>query len=122
MGHFFVKFFFQFFGGDARVFHRVVQQAGANGFFVHFKIQQDLRHRTAVVEIRLSGFAFLVFVGVLGKAVGFLQHGRVGVGVVFFKLRYQFAQLHKLFFNHIAQYFFGRAGRHAFFAQRGAQF
>ncbi len=64
-------------GGDAGVFHDVVEETGLNADHVHAHIGQDLRHRERVAHVRLTGGAHLPRVILRGEPVRFLDGRQV---------------------------------------------
>jgi hypothetical protein len=74
--------FVQVFAAVLGIFDHVVQQAGGNGYFVHFHVGQDPGHGQRVDDVGLIGRPFLVQMGIGGNGIGFFQQGDIGFGII----------------------------------------
>ena len=68
------------FGGDARIFHDVVQQPGLQADHIHPHVGQNMGHLDGMSHVRLTGGSQLSVVLFVGEAVGFDEGGQVFVG------------------------------------------
>ena len=60
-----------------------MEHAGHDRLFIHLQVGQDDPHPQRMDDIGLSGLSHLVFVRLPPQAVGLLDHGNIGGGVIF---------------------------------------
>jgi hypothetical protein len=86
-----------FCGGDARVFHDVVQQRGAQRGYVQAHVRQDVGHLQGMRQKRLAGLPQLRLVLLAGEFIGAAQQVGVVAGAVRAHLGHQLveARIHR---------------------------
>ncbi len=89
-GHFVAEALADFVGGDAGVFHQVVQQAGFDGDQVHAHAGQDVGDHEGMDHVGLAGLAQLAFVQLGGGAEGLFDGGQIVARAVFADLVVEF--------------------------------
>ena len=92
VGNLFAKLLADFNRGHRRVFDRVVEQAGGDGYGIHFHVGEDVAHFERVHEVGFAGGAGLPSVVLLREFVGFLDQVEVVVGTVLAQLPHQLAE------------------------------
>ena len=83
------EFLFDLRIGHPGILHGIVQKTRNDGFLVQLQVRQDNGHTERVDDIGLSGFSFLILVGLLCGKVGLFDHGDICRRVIFSDAFYQ---------------------------------
>ena len=75
--HLLAKFLADIDYSHRRVFHRIMQQAGDDGYRVHFHFRQNQRNFEGMYQVGFAGSAALAGMMLLGKFVGFAHQFQI---------------------------------------------
>ena len=77
MRHLLAKFFANIYYRHRRVFHRIVEETGSNGHWVHFHLRQNQRNFEGMGQVGFAGGTALAGMMLLGELVGFANKFKI---------------------------------------------